>query len=109
MAKKANRKEKEITEEDARKAIAEVKHPAIDRTLVDLGIVKDIKVEEGKVLVTIALPFAGIPAQIRQYLVNSVSAPIKNLGAEIEVELTIMNQDEQQAFLAMEQKSWRGL
>jgi hypothetical protein len=41
--------------------------------------------------------------------VNSVSEPIKNLGAEIKVELTIMNQDELQAFLTMEQESGRGL
>jgi len=100
---------KEITAEDARKAIAEVKHPAIDRTLIDLGIVKEIKVNEGKVLVTMALPFPGIPVQIREILANSVSEPIKNLGAEVEVELTIMNQEELQAFLAMEQESWRGL
>lgn len=40
---------------------------------------------------------------------NSVSEPIKNLGAEIEVEITIMNPEELQAFLAMEQESWRGL
>jgi len=100
---------KEITEEEARKAIAEIKHPAIDRTLVDLGIVKDIKVTGGKVLVAMAMPFAGVPNQVREYLVNAVSEPIKEMGAEIEVELTIMNQEELQAFLAMEQESWSGL
>jgi metal-sulfur cluster biosynthetic enzyme len=95
------------SEEDIRQVVAEVKHPAIDRTLVDLGIVKEITVKGNKVLVTMALPFPGIPAQVRDYLVNSVVEQIKKMDVEVEVELTIMNQEELQAFLAMEQESWK--
>ncbi|MCD6456952.1 MAG: DUF59 domain-containing protein [Methanophagales archaeon] len=101
---------KEKSEEDIRQVVAEIKHPAIDRTLVDLGIVKEIAVKGNKVLVTMALPFPGIPAQVRDYLVNSVVEQIKKMDVEVEVELkiTIMNQEELQAFLAMEQESWQG-
>ena len=95
------------SEEDIRRVVAEIKHPAIDRTLVDLGIVKEITVKGNKVLVTMALPFPGIPAQVRDYLVNSVVEQIKKMDVEVEVELTIMNQEELQAFLAMEQESWQ--
>jgi metal-sulfur cluster biosynthetic enzyme len=95
------------SEEDIRQVVAEIKHPAIDRTLVDLGIVKEIAVKGSKVLVTMALPFPGIPAQVRDYLVNSVVEQIKKMDVEVEVELTIMNQEELQAFLAMEQESWK--
>jgi metal-sulfur cluster biosynthetic enzyme len=95
------------SEEDIRQVVAEIKHPAIDRTLVDLGIVKEIAVKGNKVLVTMALPFPGIPAQVRDYLVNSVVEQIKKMNVEVEVELTIMNQEELQAFLAMEQESWK--
>ena len=63
---------KEKSEEDIRQVVAEIKHPAIDRTLVDLGVVKEITVNGKKVLVTMALPFSGIPTQVRDYLVNSV-------------------------------------
>ena len=100
---------KEKSEEDIRQVVAEIKHPAIDRTLVDLGIVKEIVVNGNKVLVTMALPFPGIPAQVRDYLVNSVVEQIKKMDVEVEVELkiTIMNQEELQAFLAMEQESWK--
>lgn len=97
-----------VSEEDIRQAVAEVKHPAIDRTLIDLGIVKEITVKGNKVLVTMALPFPGIPAQVRDYLVNSVVEQIKKMDVEVEVELTIMDQEELQAFLAMEQESWQG-
>jgi len=98
---------KEKSEEDIRQVVAEIKHPAIDRTLVDLGIVKEIVVNGNKVLVTMALPFPGIPAQVRDYLVNSVVEQIKKVDVEVEVELKIMNQEELQAFLAMEQESWK--
>ena len=99
---------KEKSEEDIRQVVAEIKHPAIDRTLVDLGIVKEITVNGNKVLVTMTLPFPGIPTQVRDYLVNSVVEQIKKLDVEVEVDVTIMNQEELQAFLAMEQESWKG-
>jgi metal-sulfur cluster biosynthetic enzyme len=99
---------KEKSEEDIRQVVAEIKHPAIDRTLVDLGIVKEITVKGNKVLVTMALPFPGIPTQVKDYLVNSVVEQIKKMDVEVEVDLTIMNQEELQAFLAMEQESWKG-
>jgi metal-sulfur cluster biosynthetic enzyme len=99
---------KEKSEEDIRQVVAEIKHPAIDRTLVDLGIVKEITVKGNKVLVTMALPFPGIPRQVKDYLVNSVVEQIKKMDVEVEVDLTIMNQEELQAFLAMEQESWKG-
>ena len=99
---------KEKSEEDIRQVVAEIKHPAIDRTLVDLGVVKEITVKGNKVLVTMALPFPGIPTQVRDYLVNSVVEQIKKLDVEVEVDVTIMNQEELQAFLDMEQESWKG-
>ncbi len=99
---------KEKSEEDIRQVVAEIKHPAIDRTLVDLGVVKGITVKGNKVLVTMALPFPGIPTQVRDYLVNSVVEQIKKLDVEVEVDVTIMNQEELQAFLDMEQESWKG-
>nr|CBH38237.1 hypothetical protein, DUF59 family [uncultured archaeon] len=98
----------EKSEEDIRQVVAEIKHPAIDRTLVDLGIVKEITVKGNKVLVTMALPFPGIPTQVRDYLVNSVVEQIKKMDVEVKVDLTIMNQEELQAFLDMEQESWKG-
>lgn len=98
----------EKSEEDIRQVVAEIKHPAIDRTLVDLGVVKEITVNGNKVLVTMALPFPGIPTQVKDYLVNSVVEQIKKLDVEVEVDLTIMNQEELQAFLDMEQESWKG-
>ncbi|KPK75114.1 MAG: metal-sulfur cluster biosynthetic enzyme [candidate division Zixibacteria bacterium SM23_73] len=95
-----------MSEENVRKAMAQIMHPAIDRTLIDLGMVKDIAIEGNKVTVTLAVPFPGIP--IKDLLVNSVREPIEKLGAKVEVKLAVMNQQELKAFLAMENESWRG-
>lgn len=95
-----------ISEENIREAMAQIKHPAIDRTLIDLGMVKDITIEGNKVTVTLAVPFPGIP--IKDLLVNSVREPIEKLGAKVEVKLAVMNQQELQAFLTMENESWKG-
>ena len=98
-----------ISQEDVRQAVGEVMHPAISRTLVELGMVKDITLEHGKVTLSLALPILGIPASIKDYLVNCLRQAVVDLGLEAEVRVTEMNQEERQAFLAMEQESWKGL
>ena len=97
---------KNISEQDVRTVLAWVKHPMIDRTLLDLGVIKDISVENNKVKITLAFPFPNIP--IKEQLIDSVREPITKLGAEVEVKLIVMNQEELQKFLAMEQEAWKG-
>ncbi|MEX2703661.1 MAG: iron-sulfur cluster assembly protein [Candidatus Freyrarchaeum guaymaensis] len=97
----------DISEEEAVKVVSQVIHLAIDCTLVDLGIVKKIKVENNKVFVTLAFPFPNIP--IKEYLINSVKEPLEKLGAEVEIKTRVMTPEELEAFLEMEQKHWKGV
>ena len=62
--------DKNISEKSIRNMLKEVKHPAIDRSLLDLGVIKEIAVKEGKVLITMALPFPNIP--IIDQLIGSI-------------------------------------
>jgi metal-sulfur cluster biosynthetic enzyme len=96
-----------ISEEEIRNVLMQVNHPAINCNLVDLGIVKNLKVKGDTVFATIAFPFPNIP--IREYLMQSVKTPIEKLGVKVEVEETVMNQEELQKFLAMEKENWRGV
>ena len=98
---------KSISEEDVHQAVGQVMHPAISRSLVELGMVKDMSLEHCKVTLTLALPILGIP--IKDYLVNSLRNAVVELGAELEVKIAEMNDKERQDFLAMEQESWKGL
>ena len=94
-----------IQEEEIRKVISPVKHQAIDRTLVDLGIVKNLIVKDDRVIITLAFPSLEIP--IKDYLVRSVREPIEKPNAKVEVKLTVMNQEELQKFLTMEREFWK--
>ena len=97
---------KKISEEDVRQALAIVKHPAIDCSLLELGIIKNISIKNNKIIVTIAFPFAGIP--IKEYLMNSVREPIAKLGAKVEMQETIMTDSERESFLKLESEHWTG-
>ncbi|MCD6574675.1 DUF59 domain-containing protein [Candidatus Aerophobetes bacterium] len=96
----------ETLEEKVNKVIAQIRHPTIARTLTDLGIVKNVMVNGKKVTVTLAFPFPNIP--IKDYLIGSVKEPVEKLGAEVDVKVTVMSQEEIQKFLIMEQESWEG-
>lgn len=97
---------KNISEQEVRQTLSRIKHPAIDHTLIDLGILKDITIRNDKVELTLAFPFPEIP--IKDYLINSIREPIKKLGAEVEVKIDVMNDEERQAFLTMEKDAWKG-
>jgi ATP-binding protein involved in chromosome partitioning len=95
-----------ISEEEVRQALAKVKHPEIEHTLVDLGMIKDVTVTESRVTLTLALPLLAVP--IRDYLVHIVGDTVKKLGVEVEVKLAAMTQEERERFFKMAQEVWRG-
>jgi ATP-binding protein involved in chromosome partitioning len=97
-----------ISEEDVHQAIKQVMHPEINRTLLELGMVKDITLKNDEVRLTLVLPFLGIPVSIKDYLMNSLRQTVMKLGAKIEVRVAEMNQEKRLAFLAMEQANWKG-
>ena len=99
---------KDISEEDIHQAIEQVMHPEINRSLVELGMVKDVSLKGDEITLTLVLPFLSIPASIKDYLMNSLRQAVMELGAKIEVRLAEMNQEERLAFLAMEQENWKG-
>ena len=85
-----------------------VQHPAIATSLINLGILQDIDFDEenNKVLATFVWPFPNIP--IRDQIINSVKAPLSQMGLDLEFKERIMNEDEKQKFLELEKKYWRG-
>ncbi|MCK4411114.1 DUF59 domain-containing protein [Candidatus Bipolaricaulota bacterium] len=100
---------KNISEEDVHHTIEQVMHPEISRTLVELGMVRDIALKDDEVTLTLVLPFLGIPASIKDYLVKSLRQAVMRLGANVEINIAEMNEEERLAFLAMEQEGWKGL
>jgi metal-sulfur cluster biosynthetic enzyme len=97
-----------ISEQDIHQAIGQVMHPEINRTLVELGMVKDITLKDNEVTLTLVLPFLGIPVLVKDYLMNSLCQAVMKVGAKVEIKVAEMNPEERLAFLAMEKESWNG-
>jgi metal-sulfur cluster biosynthetic enzyme len=98
------------SEPEIREALAKVRHPEIDRTLVDLGMLKSMIVEGKRVTLTLALPFIGIPTEVKDYIMSNVHQALANLDVSLEVTVTLaeMNPEERTKFLAMAQEGWLG-
>ncbi len=85
--------------------MADIKHPFIDCSLIELGIVKNITVNDSNVIVNFALPFPNIP--IKDNLITSIKKALEELGAKLEVKITTMTQEERQRFLDLEKENWK--
>ena len=79
-------------------ALRPVQDPELGRSIVDLDMVRDIRVDDGRVAVTVALTVAGCPlrAEITDRVTRAVQ-PLDGVQA-VDVELTVMT-DEQRAAL----------
>ena len=83
--------EKEIME-----ALKGVKDPELNRSLVDLGMIRKVDIKDGKVKVTVALTIAGCPMKRR--IAEDVKAAVAKVPGvkEVEVELTTMTPEERE-------------
>jgi len=95
-----------ITQTEVKNAISNVEHPAINHSLVKLGIISNILLLGKKVIVEFAFPFPNIP--IADKLIGSIEKPIKNLGLSFEHNVRTMNDQERSKFLQMETDAWKG-
>ncbi len=91
-------------------AIEKVEHPAIATTLLNLGMLRDVVIDPGgQTSLTLVLPFPSIPENVRNYMVNSLSAAVLSAGGElVKANVALMNDAERQDFLVKEQQNWRG-
>ena len=96
-----------MDEQKVIQALSQVEHPEINSSLVDLGMVKDIQVDEDEVSLKLVLPIMGIPPAIRDYIINDLQQAVADQGGELKVTLAEMTPEERQAFFKMEQQNWR--
>jgi len=83
------------------KAISKEKHPLIDCTLYELGIICKPEIfGEKTVIVTFVFPFQNIP--IKDKLIAAVEKTSSEFGYKLEYVVRYMNDQEKQHFLALE-------
>jgi len=101
---------KSVSEQEIRQALAGVRHPEITNTLTELGMLKDVAVESNQAIITLVLPFMGIPIQVKDYIINSLRQTLADLdaGLEVEINLAEMTPEERARFLKMAQEGWIG-
>lgn len=93
-----------ITVEEVRKALEGVMHPESDRSLVELGMIKEIRVDDEQVKFTVLLPFMEMP--IKDEVVSKARAAVENLPEvkEVAIELAEMTQKERAHFMSAQEK-----
>lgn len=99
----------EISLDEVQRLIGQVKHPAIDSTLVELGMVRDVALDGRRATLTLAIPFEAVPQQIRDMLIGSLQRAVEALGVELSADVAVMSEAERQHFLETEQRNWKGL
>ncbi len=93
-----------ITVEEVKKALEGVTHPESDRNLVELGMIKDIKVDNEQVKFIVLLPFMGVP--IKDQIMSQAQAAVEGLPEvkEVAIELAEMTQKERAHFISVQEK-----
>jgi len=83
-----------ITEADVRKALEGVMDPELHKSLTELGMVRDVQVQGGRVEITLALTTMGCP--LKEQIVGDVEKAVGGLEgvSAVEVELTEMTEEE---------------
>lgn len=94
-------------EQKVLEVISGVKHPAIDHSLLDLGIIKDIEIDDKTVILKFVFPFPNIP--IADALIDSVKMPLNNIGYTLFSDIILMTEEEKAKFMQMEAEAWKGL
>lgn len=87
--------------------LEEIKHPAIDYSLIKLGILTDIRLENNILKAVFAFPFPNIP--IAEQLISSVAIKAKGMNLVFNYTTRVMNQEERERFLQLEGEAWKGL
>ncbi len=98
----------DVTVEEIKAEIADVTHPEIDATLVELGMIDDIRVGDD-ITIDVAIPMTGIPDQIKQMLAHSLADALDSVDLELTVQFVLMDDQARERFFEMEEDNWSGL
>ena len=96
----------QIRLKDVENTISRINYPDTKHSVIDLGIVTNIKLAENKVVLVFAFPSLHLP--IACELIKSVSQPIHDLDLDFEYEIRVMTEEEKSGFLQMEAEASKG-
>ncbi len=90
-----------VTESDVIEALRPVEDPELHRSIVDLGMVKEVTIDGGRVDLIVALTIAGCP--LRAEITNRVTGAVADLAGvdDVGLEFTVMTDEERAAIREM--------
>lgn len=93
------RKEPEVTREQVLAVLREVEDPELRRSIVDLDMVRDVRIQDGHVQVDAVLTISGCP--LREVIVQSIRDRVAQLAGvrSVDVRLGVMSPQERQALI----------
>ena len=96
-----------MNKKEVNKILERVMHPEIDASLIELGMIKDIKVRGKRVNLTLSLPFLGVP--IEGMLIDSIKKALRENGLDVEIKEDIMGAKERDKFLKISKEKWKSI
>ncbi|RKY04858.1 ATP-binding protein [Candidatus Poribacteria bacterium] len=94
---------RKVKEEWIWEALKKAKHPETGKSLVELGMIRDVKVKGGRVRLTVALPFKNVP--VKDQIVENARKAVEGVEGveEVEVELVEMTPRERSRFMEVQE------
>ena len=88
--------------EEVKSLLNQVKHPEINNSLVELGMIGEVQQEGDVVIVELKLPMLGVP--IKGLLVELIKGGLKDF--EVEVRPSLMSDEERASFFELAHANW---
>ncbi len=79
-----------------------MKHPNINYSLIDLGIIKNVEASGDKIQVNITWPSAD--SAIKPFIISLVTGSLKKLNRKIEINESLMNDNEKKFYLELKKE-----
>jgi metal-sulfur cluster biosynthetic enzyme len=98
---------KPISREYIFECLSAVQHPEIGLSLVHLGMILDVAVEEEKARIAIALPTQEIPSVVKGAIEQSISQALQKLKLRTQVEYFLMLPEVRDNFFKLARENWR--
>lgn len=97
-----------ITKEDVHKRIERIEHPEISKTLAELGMIGEVKIENNKAFINIILPMLSVPIILKNILVSFIKESLKDFDLELQIEFSEMDIEKRMKFFELSKAYWKG-
>ncbi len=88
--------------EEIRDLLNKIKHPEINNSFVELGMISEVQKEGENIVVEIKLPMPEVP--IKELLMNLIKEELKSF--KVKFKFSVMNEEERSKFFKLSQENW---